>query len=129
MSFFLTCLLPVLAAENAPAADNVANNQGQSLFDMLPFLAIMFLIFYVLIIRPQRKIQRQKQEMIMGLQKHDEIITRGGIIGTVIEVRQEKDEVLVEVAKGTRFRIRRPAIEAVINREGTEAKEEEPQNR
>ena len=126
MYAFLFALLPVLAA-GAPA--ETEGEGGSPLQLLFPFV-IMIVIFYFLIIRPQRKVQRQKREMINSLKKHDEVVTRGGIIGTVIEVRNDRDEVLVEIAKGTRIRLRRPAIEGVFpNNDDSEAKEDRQESR
>jgi len=57
------------------------------------------------------------------------VITRGGIIGTVIEVREDREEVLLDISKGTRIRVRRPAIEGVFPREEASAKDESTENR
>ena len=95
--------------------------EGSPWMSLMPIFLMIF-IFYLLLIRPQRKMQRQKQEMLGALQKHDQVITRGGVIGTIIEVRSDKDEVLVEIAKGTRIRVRRGAIEGVFTPEESKAK-------
>lgn len=54
---------------------------------LLPFVFI-FGIFYFLVIRPQKKQKQQLQEMIAGLKMNDEVVTNGGIIGTIKEVRE-----------------------------------------
>ncbi len=60
---------------------------GAGLFwTILPFLLI-FGIFYFLVILPQRRQQQQLKEMIAGLKNGDEIVTNGGVIGKIIEVK------------------------------------------
>ena len=53
---------------------------------LLPFVAI-FAIFYFLVIRPQKKQQETLKQMIAGLKNGDEVVTNGGIIGKIIEVK------------------------------------------
>ncbi len=54
---------------------------------ILPFVAI-FAIFYFLVILPQKKQQNQLKEMIASLKNGDEVVTNGGLIGKIIEVRE-----------------------------------------
>lgn len=77
---------------------------GNFLVAMLPWLLI-FGVFYVLIIMPQRKRQRALQETIANLKSGDRVITTGGIIGTVTAVRdtslmiRSADKSILEVAR------------------------------
>ncbi len=66
-------------------------------------LALMFLVFYFLMIRPQQKKQRQHQEMINRLSKGDRVVTNGGIIGTVAKV--DDHEIVVMVADKTKVKV------------------------
>ncbi|MBS1795903.1 MAG: preprotein translocase subunit YajC [Acidobacteria bacterium] len=90
---------------------------GSSLFTMLPLLAIIFAIFYFLVIRPQQKQQQQLQEMISNLKINDEVVTNGGIIGKIKEIRetsfiiQSAEKTFLEVGKS-----------AVIGRKAEEKK-------
>ncbi len=76
-----------------------------------PFLMIglMFLAFYFLIIRPQTKKQKEHQEMLNKLGKGEQIITRGGIIGTITGVKG--DVVVVEIQEKVRVQIPRSYID------------------
>lgn len=56
------------------------------MWTILPFVAI-FAIFYFLVILPQKKQQQQLKEMIASLKNGDEIVTNGGLIGKIIEVK------------------------------------------
>lgn len=61
--------------------------QGSSLiWTLLPF-ALIFGIFYFLVILPQKRQQQELKQMIAGLKNGDEVVTNGGIIGKIIEVR------------------------------------------
>jgi preprotein translocase subunit YajC len=82
--------------------------QGNSLLGFLPFV-IIFFIFWVMIIVPQRRQAKAHLEMVNSLQKGDQVVTAGGIIGTVTMVRDDQVEVrsgnstlLVERSRVTR---------------------------
>jgi preprotein translocase subunit YajC len=71
----------------------------------LLFPIALFAVFYLLLIRPQQKQQKQIKEMQTKLKKHDEIVTTGGIHGTVVNVKDRTitlridDNVRIEVDK------------------------------
>ena len=66
------------------------------------------LIFYFLLIRPQRKEQERKKEMIAAIGKGDEVVTSGGIIGTV--VRAEEDRLIIKTGGETKITIERSRV-------------------
>jgi len=68
----------------------------QSLISMLPMLAICYLIFWVMVIRPQESKVKKHKETLESLKRGDSVITTGGIIGRVVSV--EKNGVLLEIA-------------------------------
>ncbi len=80
---------------------------GSLVFQLLPFLLI-FGVFYFLIIMPQRKRQQQLQAMISELKSGDRIITTGGIIATVTAVREAS--LIVRSADKTMLEISRAAV-------------------
>ncbi len=78
----------------------------------LILIMIAFLFFYVLVIRPQRRRQTDQVTMQETLDIGDEIVTAGGMYGTVAAV--DEDEVGVEIASGVVVRVARRAVAAVI---------------
>jgi preprotein translocase subunit YajC len=78
---------------------------------ILPWLLI-FVIFYVLMIRPQQKRVKQHQAMIAAVKKGDEVVTGGGIRGKVTKATD--DEVEVEIANGVRVRVIKSTLTHVI---------------
>jgi len=82
--------------------------QGQEapnpLINLAP-IVIMFAIFYILLIRPQQKKQKEHDNMVSGLKKNDEVITAGGVHGTIVNVKDDTfilrvdDNVKLEVSK------------------------------
>ena len=81
----------------------------------MSFLIIMVLllvVMYVLMIRPQRQRQHQQQAMIERASVGDDVLTTGGIYGTVTEA--EGDDVVVEIADGLQVHMTRRGIAAVL---------------
>ena len=87
------------------------------LAQLLPIFLIIA-VFYVLLIRPQQKRQRQLQETIASLKTGDRVITTGGIIGVITMVRETT--FLIRSADKTILEIARSAI-ADIDHEGKQA--------
>ncbi|MGR3309956.1 MAG: preprotein translocase subunit YajC, partial [Candidatus Brocadiales bacterium] len=80
----------------------------------------MFVIMYFLILRPQRKKERDRKDMLSRVRKHDRVVTTGGIHGVVISVKENELLVRVDDAKDIKLRIDKSAISAL-----TEAKDED----
>jgi preprotein translocase subunit YajC len=89
-------------------------NGASGLVQLLP-IPLIIVIFYVLLIRPQQKRQRQLQETIASLKTGDRVITTGGIIGVITAVRETS--FTIRSADKTILEIARSAI-ADIDREG-----------
>ncbi len=81
------------------------------LIGILPWLAI-FVIFYLLMIRPQQRRVKQHQASIAAVKKGDEVITGGGIRGRVTKVSDEEAE--VEIAQGVKIRVVKSTISQVL---------------
>ncbi|MBI5143851.1 MAG: preprotein translocase subunit YajC [Candidatus Omnitrophica bacterium] len=86
------------------------------LLNLMPIILI-FVIFYFLLIRPQKKTQDEHKKMIQGLKKNDEVITSGGVHGTIANVKESTvtlkvdDNVKIEVQKNSISTIKRKASE------------------
>ncbi|HMS39368.1 MAG TPA: preprotein translocase subunit YajC [Pyrinomonadaceae bacterium] len=78
---------------------------GGGILSILPMFAVMIAIFYFLVIRPQKKQQQEIKDMIAGLRAGDEVITSGGIVGKIKEVRDQSfiimsaEKSLLEIGK------------------------------
>jgi preprotein translocase subunit YajC len=88
----------------------------------LVVIAVMFLIMYLLLIRPQRQQQRRHAEMVNSLKPGDEVITAGGIYGDITGV--EEDRVTLEIAEDVEIEVAKRAIASVVPSE--EFAEDEP---
>ena len=85
-------------------------------------IVIAVLVVWLIFVRPQRKKQTQQQQMVSELSVGDEVLTAGGIYGTITEV--DGDQVTVEIAPSTKVRVARRAIAGVT----TEPEPEEPES-
>ena len=81
------------------------------LVGILPWVLI-FIIFYMLLIRPQQKRAREHQAEIAAVKKGDDVITGGGLRGQVTKVSET--EVEVEIAQGVRVRAVKATLTAVV---------------
>lgn len=88
-----------------------AGNSPSLLVSMAP-IAIIFLIFYFLMIRPQNKKQKETEKMISALKKGDKIVTIGGIHGVVSSTKEQT--VIVKVDDNAKMEFSRSAIAQVI---------------
>ena len=111
-------------AESAPAdqSGQVPANAGWgSILSMIIPLVLMVLIFYFLIIRPEKKRNKETEAMLNSIQVADEVVTSGGIIGRVLSV--QKDTVLIETGSDrTKIRV----IKAAIAKNNTQHEDSEP---
>lgn len=81
-------------------------------FESLLLIVIMFGVLYFLMIRPQMKRTKEHKTMIEALQKGDEIVTAGGMLGRVS--RLNENYVTVEIAPNVEIQVQRPAVQLVL---------------
>lgn len=102
----------ILLQTVAAAAAN-PNSGSAILIGIAPWLLI-FVIFYVLMIRPQQKRVKEHQAAIAAIKKGDEVITGGGIRGRVTKVND--DEAEVEISQGVRVRVVKGTLSQVLTK-------------
>lgn len=90
------------AASGAPASD---------LMSFLP-LVVIFVLFFFMIIRPQMKQAKEQRAMIAALQKGDEVVTAGGIVGKITKVAESF--VTIEIAAGTEIIVQKQAVQTAL---------------
>ena len=103
----LDALIPAAHAQAAGAAP-----AAPSMMSTLLFPIILIAIMYFLMIRPQMKRQKEHRAMLEKLAKGDEVITNGGIAGTVSNIGESF--ITVEVADGVQLRVQKGAIANVL---------------
>ena len=110
-------LLVLLAADPAPRP------QPGAFGSMVLPMIIIFFIFYVLMLKPQRKKERERKEMLETLRKGDRVVSVGGLHGALTSVKENEVVMRVDDDKGVKIKINRSAISRVI-KEGATADDE-----
>lgn len=102
MSFFISDAL----AEGAAAA------QEPSMIAAFAPLLILFAVFYFLLIRPQNKRQKEHKAMLEAVNKNDEVVTSGGVVGKVVEL--DEAFLTLEIANNVQVRVQRNMLAQVL---------------
>ncbi|MEK6736444.1 MAG: preprotein translocase subunit YajC [Pseudomonadota bacterium] len=84
---------------------------GADLMSLLPLFGIL-IIFYFILIRPQAKRAKEQKLMIEGLQRGDEVITNGGILGVIVNVSESY--VIVEIAPGLEVTVLKSSVQTLL---------------
>lgn len=117
-----------VAPAAAPAAATQGSQQPGGLMGMLLNLGPIILIFvllYFFMFRGQRKEEKKRKQMLSELKRGDEIMTIGGLKGTVVEIREKDDEVVIKIDESSNVKARfvRSAIQKVVDSDAkTESK-------
>ena len=86
-----------------------------------PFILVfaLFIVMYFTMFRPQAKAAKAHRALVEGLQKNDRIVTSGGIHGTITRV--DESTVVIAVEDGTKMRIERSRVAAVVSKDAPKA--------
>lgn len=79
-------------------------------------LILIFAIFYLFLIRPQQKRAKEHRAMLTALRRGDAVITQGGIFAKVTRVKEDSDELELEIADGVKVRAVRSTIATVVSK-------------
>ncbi len=108
----MSFLFSEAVAADAPAKVGAGGQpQPNAIASLLP-LIIIFVVFYFLLIRPQSKRAKEHRNMVAALQKGDEVVTNGGVLGRITAT--EDAFVTIEIADGVEIRVQRHAIAALM---------------
>jgi preprotein translocase subunit YajC len=105
LAVFSGCLT---GTEPTSTAGGEAEPTFWSQWGMIIFIVVIFGIFYLLMIRPQRRRQKEHQEMMQSLQRGDKVITAGGIYGTIDSLSD--DSVVIKTEGGSLLRVSRGSV-------------------
>lgn len=105
MSFFI---------EDALAATTTTPSTSQGIISMLPMIAILILFMYFMVIRPQSKRTKDHKKLMDGLQKGDEVITIGGVLGKIEKITD--DLIALNIAENTNITVQKSSISNVVPR-------------
>jgi preprotein translocase subunit YajC len=105
----------LFAQTTAPAAA-----QGPSVTYQMVFFGLAMVGMYFLLIAPQRKKQKEMDALVAALKTGDDVVTSGGIFGTITNVKD--DRFVVRIAEGTKIEVAKSAITTVLKKAGAEEK-------
>jgi preprotein translocase subunit YajC len=105
----------ILAQTTMPAPTTQPKTPEGSGMQFMLMIVIFFGIFYFIALRPRQKEQKKREQLLKSIKKYDKVMTIGGIIGSVMEIRD--DEVILKVDDNTNTRIKfsRSAVQRVLN--------------
>lgn len=89
------------------------NATQPSIFMNLVPVLFLIAIFYFLLIKPQQKQMKERKKMLESLKPGDRIITTGGIIGTIVQIRAEEME--VKIAENVKIKMVKSAVTSLLN--------------
>jgi preprotein translocase subunit YajC len=90
-------------------AQSTDTSSGSGLVAFLP-LILMGGVLYFIMIRPQKRQRQAQQSLLSSLEVGDDVMTAGGIFGTIVDIDEDEDVLTVEVAPGTQLRMIRAGI-------------------
>jgi len=78
------------------------------------FFALLFLVMYLLLIRPQRKKQKEHDALIASLKKGDKVVTSGGMFGTIFAIDEERNRVVLKIGENVKLEFLKTSIAARV---------------
>jgi len=106
-------IMPLVFIGGCVTPDGTGGEGEASIIPMVIFLVVIFAIFYLIMIRPQRKRQKEHDKLMQELKKGDKVVTAGGIYGTIESLSD--DSVVMKIESGGTIRVARNSV--VLRRE------------
>jgi preprotein translocase subunit YajC len=113
-------MIKLIAQAAATGASAPQAGAGPQFSVQLIVMGLIFAGFYVMFIAPQRKKQKEHDKMLASLQTGDEVVTSGGIFGTITNVRD--DRFVVRVSDNTKIEVGKGFIQSVVKKPAEEKK-------
>lgn len=107
----VSCFLANAVSVSAQQAPQTAPTGGFG--SLLPMIAVMFVVIYFFMIRPEQKKQKERMEMLKNLKKGDKVLTSAGILGVVGNIKD--NTVMVKIGENTVVEFTKAAVTTVIN--------------
>ena len=123
MDFRWITFLADAAAAGAAEGAEADPGPGGGLGSLLPMFAALGLLFYFMILRPQRAKEQRFRDMVAALKENDRVVTIGGIYGVVTNVQRDVDRITIRVdeSNNTKIRVTSSAIARVLTDESESA--------
>ena len=107
------------------AQEGATQPQG-SIFSLVVPMLLIFVVLYFMMIRPQRKQQKERESMIDNIKKNDHVLTNGGIFAIIDKVKEKEFIVKIDEKSDVRMRLAKTAIAGLVKDSGREEKKSEP---
>ena len=91
------------------------NSQGSPLL-MIVWFGLIFLVMYFLMIRPQRKRQKEHEQLLKDLKKGDKVVTSGGLFGTIFAIDEERGRIVPKIGDETKLEFLRSSIAGNVDK-------------
>lgn len=102
------------AGTDTPTGTNTGSKN--TMWQLAPIVVLIVLMYFVMLRAPKKR-QQEHQKMVAGLKKNDRIRTIGGILGTVLDVRDDEIVIKIDEANNTKMRVVPSAVAAVLSEE------------
>ena len=113
-------MIELLAQTTAPSG---SGGTAQNLINSpMPIILIAIIVMYAVMILPKRKQDKQRQQMLTNMKRGDEVQTIGGVIGKVVDPREDRVLVKVDESSNTKIWFSRTAIARVVAEDAKDAK-------
>ena len=117
-------LIAEAAGAGAGGGEGATADSGALIINMIVPMALLFFIFYMLLIRPQKKKDAVRKEMLTRLKKKDSVTSIGGIHGQIVEITEDTVTLRVDAAKDVKIKVQRSAIAGLVKSADAEASTE-----
>jgi len=107
----------VTSAPNMPASVPTADKQASPPWAGYGMMIVLFILLYFMMFRGPRKKQQQQRQMIESLKKNDRVQTIGGILGTVLDVKDDEVTLKIDESTNTKIKVVAGAISKVLSEE------------
>ena len=101
--------LPILMAGGGQAGEGFGIAQ-------FGFIALLFIMMYLLLIRPQKKKQKEHEQLISSLKKGDKVVTSGGMFGTIFAIDDEHNKVVLKISENVKLEFLKSSIAARVEK-------------
>ncbi len=88
---------------------------GGGMFTLVWF-GLIFVLMYLLLIRPQRKKQKEHDALLKDLKKGDKVVTSGGMFGTIFAIDEERGRIVLKIGENTKLEFLRTSIAAKVDK-------------
>ena len=89
---------------------------GGSGYLMLVWIGLMFVVMYLLMIRPQRKRQKEHEKLLTELKKGDKVVTSSGLFGIIFAIDDERNRIILKINDETKLEFLRSSIAAKVDK-------------